>query len=134
MVIDTSAVIAILEREDDAAGLIASLAGHRIRVMSAVSLLEASIVVESRAGAEGLARLDALVATAAIEIVQFDARQVAVAREAYATYGKGRHQARLNMGDCASYALARIRNEPLLFKGNDFIHTDIPPASPASRT
>lgn len=133
MVIDTSALLAILQHEDEAVRFASALAAARTRLMSAMTLLEASIVVQSRAGTAGIEQLDAFLIRAAIEIVPFDARQTAIARDAYARFGKGVHRARLNMGDCASYALARLRDEPLLFKGDDFVHTDITAADPPSR-
>ena len=94
-------------------------------------LVETSIVVEAASGAAGIGKLDALLAAAAIEIAPFDAAQVALAREGFRRFGKGRHLAKLNFGDCLSYALARHRAEPLLFKGDDFAATDVEAALPA---
>jgi len=81
-----------------------------------------------RLGTEGIRDLDLFLATARIELVPFDATQARLAREAFRRFGKGRHPAGLNLGDCFSYALARAMNEPLLFKGNDFSRTDVIPA------
>lgn len=127
MVVDTSALIAILLNEPDAEILTATLAASSPRIISAVSALEASIVMECKKGEAGLALLDELLTAGQFEVAAFDDAQLRVAREAYRRYGKGRHPAGLNFGDCSSYALARARNDTLLFKGNDFAHTDIPP-------
>lgn len=88
---------------------------------------EASIVMESKKGEAGLALLDELLSAAQFEVTAFDDAQLHIAREAYRHYGKGRHPAGLNFGDCCAYALARARNDTLLFKGNDFAQTDITP-------
>jgi ribonuclease VapC len=126
MVIDTSAIIAILRFEPEATQFIEAIAKSAIRVMSAVSLHEAGLVLAGRqGGAEVWQELDALIARASIEIAAFDATQARLAREAFIRFGKGRHPAALNLGDCAAYALARTRGLPLLFKGTDFTRTDI---------
>ena len=97
--------------------------------MSAVSLQEASMVLAGKAGAEAdWAPLDEFIARAGLEIVPHNRKLAEVAREAFLRFGKGRHLARLNFGDCASYALAKSLNIPLLFKGSDFAKTDIVPA------
>ncbi len=127
MVVDTSALIAILLNESDAEILSATLAASSPRIISAVSVLETSIVMEIKKGEAGLALLDELLTAAQFEIATFDDAQQRIAREAYRRYGKGRHPAGLNFGDCCSYALARARNDSLLFKGNDFAQTDIAP-------
>ena len=93
--------------------------------MSAASFVEASIVIECRYGYEGLRDFDLLIATASIGLVPVDAEQAKLARYAFREYGKGRHPAKLNFGDCFSYALAKARDEVLLFKGDDFSRTDI---------
>jgi Uncharacterized protein conserved in bacteria len=111
--------------EADAEVFAAALAASPTRHISAVSALEAAIVIETRKGPEGVAVLDELLAAAQFEIVALDESQYRLAREAYSRFGKGRHPAGLNFGDCCAYALARQRNEPLLFKGNDFGKTDI---------
>lgn len=128
MIVDTSALIAILLNEPDAEMLSAAIASANPRIISAVSVFEASIVIESKKGETGLALLDELLSLAQFEIVAFDDTQQRIARVAYRRYGKGRHPAGLNFGDCCAYALAKARNETLLFKGNDFNQTDITPA------
>ncbi len=125
MIVDTSALVAILLDEPDAEKLSAAIAANTPRIISAVSALEASIVIESKKGEAGLALLDELLNLAQFEIVAFDDAQQQLARVAYRRYGKGRHPAGLNFGDCCAYALAKVRNEALLFKGNDFNLTDI---------
>jgi len=127
MVVDTSALIAIFLDESDAEIISATLAAYFPRIISAVSVLEASIVMESKKGEAGLALLDELITTAQFEVAAFDDAQHRIARDAYRHYGKGRHPAGLNFGDCCSYALARSRNDTLLFKGNDFTKSDIVP-------
>ena len=125
MVLDTSAVLAILFGEPEAEEFARNLADADTRLMSAFSLLEASVVVMAKKGEAAVRELDLLLHTANVDVVPFDADQSALARSAYEKFGKGRHVARLNLGDCCSYALARTSNEPLLFKGNDFSKTDI---------
>jgi len=127
MVIDTSAVLAILFNEPDAEHFESALEADPTRLMSAASLLETAIVVEARLGEPGSRELDLLLYKAQITIVPFTAEQAEVARAAYRTYGKGRHPAGLNYGDCFAYALAKTSGEPLLFKGNDFPQTDVSP-------
>jgi len=127
MVVDTSALVAILLNELDAEILSATLAATSPRIISALSVLEASIVIESKKGEAGLALLDELLTAAQFEVASFDDMHLRIAREAYRRYGKGRHPAGLNFGDCCAYALARARNDTLLFKGNDFAQTDIAP-------
>ena len=125
MVIDTSALVAILTAEADARRLIETLDSTESRLLSAANLVEVSIVIESRFGPEGVRDLDLFLARADVEIVPVDAEQATVARHAYSRFGKGRHPANLNYGDCFAYALAITRNEPLLFKGEDFAQTDV---------
>ena len=125
MIVDTSVLVAILLDEPDAEKLSAAIAANTPRIISAVSVLEASIVIESKKGEAGLALLDELLNLAQFEIVAFDDAQQQLARVAYRRYGKGRHPAGLNFGDCCAYALAKVRNEALLFKGNDFNQPDI---------
>jgi ribonuclease VapC len=128
MVIDSSAALAILlgEPEDDL--FAAALEADPTRIMSAVSVLETSIVVEARKGPAAGRELDLLLHRGRIDIVPFNAHQLELARDAYRRYGKGHHRAALNFGNCCAYALAAASGEPLLFKGRDFIHTDIPSA------
>ena len=126
MVIDTSAVLAILLGEPDAAAFASAIGNASPRLMSAANLLEASIVLDARKGEEGARDLDLLIYRAGIEIVPVDVEQAEVARLAWRTYGKGRHAAGLNFGDCFAYALAKVSAAKLLYKGSDFIHTDLP--------
>jgi len=100
--------------------------------MSASSYLEACLIIESKFGYEGIRDLTYLIEIAEIEIVSFDLEQANIARLAYQKYGKGRHKAALNFGDCFACALAKITDEPLLFKGNDFSKTDIQSAQTKS--
>ena len=93
--------------------------------MSAANLVETSIVIEARVGEAGGRELDRLLQKADVDVVAVDAEQADLARHAYRRFGKGRHPAGLNYGDCFSYALAISAGEPLLFKGDDFIHTDV---------
>jgi ribonuclease VapC len=125
MVIDRSAILAVLFGESDAPRFLRALASSERKLMSAVVHLESSIVVEARKGAVGAKSYSSLVAEAGIEVVAFDAGQAEVALDAWRRFGKGRHPAALNLGDCASYALAAVANEALLFKGDDFSKTDI---------
>jgi ribonuclease VapC len=128
MVIDTSAVLAILQDEPERPRFTAAIAESAQRSMSAATLLEVAIVVEARFGIEGGWHLDQLLERAGIEIVPVDDEQVRLAREGYRRFGKGRHPAGLNYGNCFSYALARLRQQRLLFKGEDFAQTDVAPA------
>jgi len=125
MVIDSSAVIAILCNEPDAKYFTTAIEGNSNRMMSAASFLETSIVIESRYGEEGGRKLDLLLSKAQVKIEPVTSNQAETARVAFRTYGKGRHPAALNFGDCFSYALAKVSGEALLFKGNDFSKTDI---------
>ncbi len=125
MVVDTSALIALLGMEAEAARVAAALESEATRLISAATVVETGLVIESRYGAQGGRELDLLIAKAELSIQPVTAEQAEVAREAWRRYGKGRHPAGLNFGDCFSYALARTSGEPLLFKGDDFIHTDI---------
>ena len=126
IVIDSSALIAILRREPEADDFLHSISEAGGCLLSAVSLLETSMVLAGRTGdATSWAELDALIARAAIEVVAQDLELVQAARAAFLRYGRGRHPAALNLGDCASYALAKHRNLPLLCKGADFSQTDL---------
>lgn len=125
MVVDTSAVIALLGMEREAARLATAIESDPTRLISAASVIEAGLVVESRYGAAGGQELDLLIAKAGLLIEPVTAEQAEIAREAWRRYGKGRHSAGLNFGDCFSYALASVTGEPLLFNGDDFSHTDI---------
>lgn len=125
MVIDTSAVVAIALNEPEAESYEQKVVDAPRRFMSAATVLEIAIVIEARLGEAGAAELDLWLHKAGVEIIAVDADQIAAARRAWRSYGKGRHPAGLNYGDCFSYALAKTRNEPLLFKGDDFSRTDI---------
>lgn len=125
MVIDTSALLAILQNEPERRTFNEAIEAADRRSMSTATFVEASIVIESRYGAEGVRDLDELVTTAAIELVAVDTEQAHIARTAFLRFGKGRHPAALNYGDCFAYALAKARGEPLLFKGRDFAQTDL---------
>jgi ribonuclease VapC len=124
MVIDTSALLAILLGEPEAEDFARAIAGDPKRLVSAFSALEAAVVIHARKGPAGSHELDLLLHAMGATIVSLDASQVQLARAAYEEYGKGHHPAALNLGDCCSYALARSSGEPLLFKGNDFSRTD----------
>lgn len=125
MVIDTSAIAAILFDEPDAAALEGKIADDPVRLMSAATFLEATIVIEARLGDPGGRELDLWLHRAEVEIVSVDAEQTDMARRAWRRFGRGRHPAGLNYGDCFSYALAATHDEPLLFKGDDFTKTDV---------
>jgi ribonuclease VapC len=131
MVIDTSAVFAAIANEPDGSIYREAIKTARIRLMSAVTLLETRIVLQSRLGADAIATFDVLIERAGIVVEPFDELLSAIAYEAFRKYGKGQGgPAQLNIVDCAGYALARSRNLPLLFKGQDFVHTDIASAVP----
>ena len=125
MVIDTSVLIALLHVEPEAARLAVAIETDATRLISAATVVEAGLVIESRYGSVGGRELDLLMAKASLSIEAFTAEQAEIAREDWRRFGKGRHAAGLNFGDCFSYALAKATGEPLLFKGNDFTHTDI---------
>jgi ribonuclease VapC len=125
MVIDTSAIIAVLLNEPDAPQVVEAIELNSPRLLSVANLLEASMVIESRKGEAGGRELDLFLYRAAIETVAVDHNQAELARLAWRRFGKGRHPAALNYGDCFAYALARSRQLPLLFQGNDFSLTDI---------
>jgi len=125
MVIDTSALIAILQQEDESRTFIAAIDSAERCLMSVASFVECSMVLESRYGPDGRRDLDLFLGKAGVELVPVDQDQAYVAREAWREYGKGRHPAGLNFGDCFAYALAKVLDEPLLFKGTDFSMTDV---------
>ena len=125
MIIDTSAVLAVLLGEPDAEHYEKTIASALPRRMSVVGLLEAAIVLESRGGTAAADELDLFLQTAEIELAGVTAEQAQAARRAWRRFGKGNHPAGLNFGDCFAYALAETSNEPLLFKGEDFSRTDI---------
>lgn len=125
MVIDTSALLAILQDEPERRAFAEAIEAAASSSMSVANLLETSLVIESRYGAEGTRDLDQLVEKARVELVPVDVEQLGIARRAFSRFGKGRHPAALNFGDCFAYALARALGEPLLYKGNDFARTDV---------
>jgi ribonuclease VapC len=125
MVIDTSALAAIFFREPERNKFVEAILVDPRRLISAATMLETGIVLEGRQGNDAGRELDLFVVRASLEIVPFDAEQADIARSAWRKYGKGRHPAGLNYGDCFSYALAKVTGEPLLSKGTDFAKTDV---------
>ncbi len=126
MVIDTSAIVAILNSEPDNERFARAIRDARSLCISTATVHEAHCVAVRRPLKDGAARIRQLLEIAEVERVDFSQEQLDAALVAYASYGLGtRHPARLNLGDCFSYALAKTRNLPLLFKGDDFVHTDI---------
>ena len=125
MVIDTSALLALLLGEAEAETIARVVASDPRRLLSAFTALETAVVIEAKKGEAAGREFDLLVHKADIDIVAMDAGQVELARSAWRRYGKGRHPAGLNIGDCCSYALARFTGEPLLFMGDDFAKTDV---------
>jgi len=132
MVIDTSALLAILLDEPERRGFNELIEAARTRLISAATLLETAIILEARRGEAAGRELDLFLHRARFEVVPVDADQVEIARAAYRRYGRGFHPAGLNYGDCFSYALAAATGEALLFKGSDFAQTDIAPVGPAT--
>ena len=130
IVVDTSALLAVLLDEPETVRFRDFLADAPRKMVSAVSLLEAGIVMSTRRGPDGLAALADLIEIAEVEVVPFDHAQNQLALAAFQAFGKGRHTARLNICDCAAYALAKGMNAALLFKSNDFAATDITAALP----
>ena len=131
MVVDTSALLAILFDEPERDRFVALLAGADDPLISAATLLEASIVMRARTGEAGVADLDDLLAAAAVRPVAVDVAQAHLARDAFARFGKGQAASGLNFGDCFSYALAQSTGRSLLFKGSDFARTDAAAADAA---
>jgi ribonuclease VapC len=125
MVLDASAIVAIAFNEPEAKRFRERIADDPVRLISAATVFEAAMVIETRLGEAGGGELDLWFHKANVEIVAVTADHADQARRAWRRYGKGRHPAGLNFGDCFSYALAALTGEPLLFKGNDFSQTDI---------
>lgn len=125
MVIDTSALLAILQDEEAAEALMAALAADSVRLISTMSVLEATCVLQARRGPAAVTTMALFLAEMGLEKAAFDETQLSEAQDAWMRFGRGSHPARLNFGDCASYALSRTSGEPLLFVGNDFAQTDI---------
>lgn len=125
MVVDTSALLAMLLDEPEAEACRTALANDPRRLISAATLLEAAVVVEARKGPEGARELDLFIHRAEMTVVPVEADQVAEGRRAWRRFGRGRHVAGLNFGDLFAYALAMTSGEPLLYKGIDFSRTDV---------
>jgi ribonuclease VapC len=126
LIVDTSALVAILKDEPDAGLFIRALLVADVVLMSAASFVEVAMVIDGRRDVVASHQLDNLITHARVRIEPFDEAQAVVARQAFRDYGKGSgHPARLNFGDCFSYALAGVTGQPLLFKGDDFGHTDV---------
>jgi ribonuclease VapC len=131
VIIDTSALISILRAEDDATAMAYAIEGTAVRRISAANYLETAVVIDGSRDPVASRRFDELVETAGLSVEPVTREQARIAREAYRDFGKGSgHKAGLNFGDCFAYALAKSAGEPLLFKGDDFIHTDVTPALP----
>ena len=125
MVVDTSALVAILKVEPDASTLLSRLGNSGANRIATATLLEAQMVVISQLGDSGLAELELLLSRAQIQPLPFDANHLHWALHGWRHYGRGRHKAALNLGDCFSYGLAKAMDAPLLFKGEDFQYTDV---------
>ncbi len=126
MIIDTSAIVAILCGEREAEALLTVISAATAKFISVASELEASIVIEHRFGEVGGRELELFLHRAAIESISVTAEHTEIAKKAFRRFGKGKgHPAQLNFGDCFPYALAKQMQEPLLFKGSDFSKTDI---------
>ena len=125
MILDTSAIVAILYREPEAEAYVQLIHDADTCRISVASYVELSMVIESQLGSEAMRQAEAFFRRAGIIIEPVTIDQGELARQAFLDFGKGRHKAGLNFGDCFSYALAKAKGEPLLFKGNDFSQTDI---------
>jgi ribonuclease VapC len=132
MVLDSSAVVAILMDEPEAKGFLATIAADGRRLISTATVIEISMVMSGRKTEGAIERVDRFLDDIDVKIVPLDIAQMRAARRAFLRYGKGRHEAGLNFGDCISYALAKTTGEALLFKGTDFAKTDIKLAVSAS--
>jgi ribonuclease VapC len=128
MVLDTSALLAMLLAEPERDAYVALLADAEDPLISAATLVEASIVMLAKTAEAGIQDLDELLVAGGVRCVAVDEVQARLARDAFARFGRGRSSAGLNFGDCFSYALAQATNRPLLFKGHDFSRTDVTPA------
>jgi ribonuclease VapC len=125
MVLDPSAILAILQNEAERRAFNESIEAAEQVLLSMASFVEFSMILESRLGADGVRDLDLFIAKARVTLIPVDEEQAFLARQAHRRFGKGRHPAALNFGDCFSYALALRQQDSLLFKGNDFARTDI---------
>lgn len=128
MILDSSAVVALLRKEPGHDRIHRRLEGADALGIGGPTLFETGMVTISRFGSDGLAMVEEFIDSWRVRVIPFDDRHWCVACEGFAQYGKGRHPARLNLGDCMSYAIAKVAGEPLLFVGNDFPKTDIAPA------
>jgi ribonuclease VapC len=125
MIVDSSAIIAILQDESDAKAFAAAILRDTVRRMSVVTWVEAAIVTDGNRNPVLSRRFDDLLRDVHMRVETVTPKQAEIVRQAYRDFGKGRHKAGLNFGDCFAYALAKEMNEPLLFKGRDFAHTDV---------
>lgn len=125
MIVDSSAIIAILRAEPEASAFAHAITSSAVRRVSAVNYVESAVVIDGGKDAIATRRFDDFFRTSGIAIEAVNPRQAEIARQAYRDFGKGRHKAGLNFGDCFAYALAKELDEPLLFKGSDFRHTDV---------
>lgn len=126
--VDTSALVAIAFGEDDAKGFLTALSSNEC-VVGAPTVFETRLVVDSERSATAAGIIEDLLALPNLVVIAFERSHVAIAREAFKRYGRGRgHPAKLNMGDCLTYAVAKVHDVPLLYKGDDFRHTDVSPA------
>lgn len=128
MILDTSAVVAVIRREDGAARLLVKMSRADRLAIGAPTLVEATVVLGRRFGAVGLESLDRFLEEERVVLIPFGRQHWRAAQSAFVRFGKGRHTASLNFGDCMTYATASVEGEPLLFLGDDFAQTDIPPA------
>jgi ribonuclease VapC len=128
MIVDTSAALAVVLGEPGFEAFASAISASETRRISAASFLEASSVAETRAGDRGLRQFDSFIRESELAVEPVTHEHALIAREGFSNYGKGRHPAGLNFGDCFAYALAKAAGEPLLFKGGDFRQTDVLPA------
>jgi ribonuclease VapC len=133
MVIDSSALVAIVAGEAPAAALNAAIAGAETAIVPSPCLVESGMVLSSRLGPEGLASLEAFLSASGARVAPFTELHARAAVAAFLRYGKGRHPAGLNFGDCMAYAVAQAAGAPLLFTGEDFARTDVTAATPAGQ-
>lgn len=125
MIVDSSAIIAVLTKEPGYEELLGQLATAEYVGVGAPTMVETSMVLRARMGPQGMSVLARLASEADFDVIDFTAEHWAVAADAFAKYGKGRHKAALSFGDCLTYAVAKLADRPLLFKGDDFPHTDL---------
>lgn len=126
MIIDSSAIVAIVKKEDDVRVFTDALEAEPNCKMSTANFVEAAVVIDSKRDPVLSRRYDEILRDSDIKLIPVDEEQARIAREAYRDFGRGSgHKARLNFGDCFAYALARVTGEPLLYKGKDFQHTDV---------